>query len=98
MTSTPEPFEASVRVNDRPRRLGADDSCRYQSQFPTPSPQTALSLIVRLVSLLIGLTFVVPGGLAMPLGCLGLAEHVGRLRRLALIARGSLVPRSGPVV
>jgi hypothetical protein len=57
-----------------------------------------LSLIVRLVPLLVGLMLEVPSGLAMTLGDVGVAEHVGGLRRLALGSRGSLMPRGSFVM
>jgi hypothetical protein len=50
------------------------------------------------VSLVVGLLFEVTRGLAMTFCCVGVAKHVGDLGRLALIARGSLVFRSGPVM
>jgi hypothetical protein len=46
----------------------------------------------------VGLVFELARGLAMMLGCVGVAEHVGGLGRLTLAARGSLVSRGGPIV
>jgi hypothetical protein len=60
--------------------------------------RSALPLVVRLVPLVVGLVLEVARGLAMTLGCLGVAEHVGDLGRLALAARGALVSRGGPIV
>jgi hypothetical protein len=40
----------------------------------------------------------VTGGLAMALGFVGVAEHVGGLGRLPLAARGSLVSRGGAIM
>ena len=48
--------------------------------------------------LVVGLLFEVTRGLAMTLGFVGFAEHVRDFGRLALVARGSLVSRGGPVM
>jgi hypothetical protein len=50
------------------------------------------------VPLVVGLVLEVAGGLAMTLGFVGVAEHVGGVGRLALAARGSLVSRGGAIV
>lgn len=48
--------------------------------------------------LVVGPVLELAGGLAMTLGCISVAEHVGGLGRLALAARGSLVSRGGPIM
>jgi hypothetical protein len=57
-----------------------------------------LSLVVRLVPLVVGLVLELARCLAMTLGLVGVAEHVGHLGRLALAARRSLVSRGGAVM
>jgi hypothetical protein len=50
------------------------------------------------VPLVVGLLFELARGLPMTLGFVGVAEHVGDLGRLALVARRSLVSRCGPIM
>jgi hypothetical protein len=50
------------------------------------------------VPLVVGLVFELARCLAVTLGFVGVAEHVGDLRRLARAARGSLVSRGGAVM
>jgi hypothetical protein len=53
--------------------------------------------VVGLVPFLVGVAFLPPSGLAVMLGCLGVAKHLGGVGRLALGAGGPLV-RSGGVL
>lgn len=57
-----------------------------------------LPLVVGLAPLRVGLALLTASRFAMTLGCLGLAEHLGRVRRLTLGASGSFVRGRGTVV
>jgi hypothetical protein len=59
---------------------------------------STLAGVVRLVPFVVGPLFELSCGIAMTLGSVSVAEHVGDLRRLALVARGSLVSRGRPIV
>ena len=57
-----------------------------------------LPLLVGLVALVVGVAFLLPSGLAVTLGCLGVAKHLGGVGRLALGAGGPLVGGGGAPV
>jgi hypothetical protein len=57
-----------------------------------------LPLVVGLVPLLVRVLFLLPSGLAVTLGCLRVAKHLGGFGRLALGAGGPLVCGGGTVV
>jgi hypothetical protein len=80
------------------RRPGAQVPMRGRTRRTTQPQVRSLALVVGFVALVVGVTFEPASGLAMTLGSVGVAEHLGRVGRLALRASGALVPRGGPVV
>ena len=55
-------------------------------------------LVVGLAPLVVRVAFLPPGGLAVTLGCLRVAKHLGGLGRLALVPGSPLVCGGGTVV
>jgi hypothetical protein len=90
-----EPYGSPERADPQRQTSVRRLTCVYHA---SKYAQRALALVVGPVPLVVGVCLQPAGGLAMAFGCLIVAKGVRRRRRLALAARGPLVPRRRTVV